>query len=171
MAIRPIARRSGRSSRAASPRRRASGRGDQIVEINGSRIDTFADIATYVALRPNEPMDFRVLRDGGEVRLQATPRQIIETDRFGNQARIGQLGIGQGEPVQFTRLPFYQLPGAAVDHTVGTVKTMLTALGQVISGRRPLSELGGPLKIAQVAGQQASLGLAQLLLVHDDRLN
>jgi regulator of sigma E protease len=131
---------------------------DQIVEINGSRIDTFADMATYVALRPNEPMDFRVLRDGGEVRLQATPRQIIDTDRFGNQSRIGQLGIGQGEPVQFTRLPFYQLPGAAFTHTVGAVKTMLTALGQVVTGRRPLSELGGPLKIGQVAGQQASQG-------------
>ena len=35
---------------------------------------------------------------------------------------------------------------------------MITALGQVITGRRSLSELGGPLKIAEVSGQQASLG-------------
>ena len=48
---------------------------------------------------------------------------------------------------------------------------MLTALGQVISGRRSVKELGGPLKIAQVSGQQASLGLAALLLVHGDGLN
>ena len=35
---------------------------------------------------------------------------------------------------------------------------MLTALGQVITGRRSCQELGGPLKIAKVSGQQASLG-------------
>jgi len=132
--------------------------GDQIIEANGSRIDTFADLATYIALRPNEAMDFRVLRGGGEVRLHATPRQVTESDRFGNQARIGRLGVKPGGPLAFTRLQFYELPGAAVRQTVDTVETMLTALGQVISGRRSLSELGGPLKIAQVSGQQASLG-------------
>jgi regulator of sigma E protease len=103
-------------------------------------------------------MDFRVRREGGEVRLQATPRQIVETDRFGNQARIGRLGISPSGRMEFTRLSFWQLPGAAVSKTVDSVQTMLTALGQVISGRRSLSELGGPLKIAQVSGQQASLG-------------
>jgi regulator of sigma E protease len=132
--------------------------GDRIVEANGSRIDTFADLSTYIALRPGEPMDFRVLRGGGEVQIHATPRQVIETDRFGNQGRIGQLGVSPSGRMEFTRLPFYQLPGAAVGKTVDTVQTMLTALGQVISGRRSFSELGGPLKIAQVSGQQASLG-------------
>ncbi|WP_395611586.1 RIP metalloprotease RseP [Allosphingosinicella sp.] len=132
--------------------------GDQIVEANGSRIETFADLSTYIALRPNEPMDFRVRRGDGEVQLHATPRQIVETDRFGNQARIGRLGISPSGRLEFNRLPLWQLPGAALSKTVDSVQTMLTALGQVISGRRALSELGGPLKIAQVSGQQASLG-------------
>jgi regulator of sigma E protease len=132
--------------------------GDQIAEVNGSRIDTFADLATYIALRPGEPMEFRVRRDGGEVRLHATPREIVETDRFGNQARIGQLGVNPSERTEFRRLSLVDLPGAAVGQTVDSVRTMLTALGQVVSGRRSLSELGGPLKIAQVSGQQASLG-------------
>jgi len=40
---------------------------------------------------------------------------------------------------------------------------MLEALGQIITGRRSVKELGGPLKIAQVAGQQASLGLVDFV--------
>jgi len=132
--------------------------GDQIVEANGSRIDTFADLQTYIALRPSEPMIFRVRRGEGEVRLQATPREVEEVDRFGNRARIGQLGISPSGRMEFTRLPLHQLPGAAVGKTVDSVQTMLTALGQVITGRRSLQELGGPLKIAEVSGQQASLG-------------
>ena len=35
----------------------------------------------------------------------------------------------------------------------------MIGLGQIISGRRPLSELGGPLKIAKVSGEAMSLGI------------
>lgn len=133
--------------------------GDRVMSINGTRIDNFGDMQTYIALRPEEPMHFRVARGGQEIGIDATPRANVQVDRFGNRARIGLLGIGTNTgPVEFTRLPFYQLPGAAIDQTIDSVGTMLTALGQVITGRRSLSELGGPLKIAQVSGQQASLG-------------
>ena len=132
--------------------------GDRILSINGNRIDTFADMQTYIALRPEEPMHFRVARGGQEVGIDATPRADVEEDRFGNRARIGRIGIRMAGEIEFSSVPLHRLPGAAVDKTVDSVKTMLTALGQVISGRRSLSELGGPLKIAQVSGQQASLG-------------
>ena len=40
---------------------------------------------------------------------------------------------------------------------------MIDGIWQIISGRRSVKELGGPLKIAQVAGQQASLGALQFI--------
>lgn len=132
--------------------------GDLILSVNGSRIDAFADLTTYIALRPGEPMEFRVRRGGREIRIEAAPRPMIDRDQFGNQARIGRLGITPSGRMEFTRLAFYRLPGAAIDKTVESVQTMVTALGQVISGRRSVRELGGPLKIAEVSGQQASLG-------------
>ena len=132
--------------------------GDRVLSINGTRIDTFADMQTYIALRPEEPMHFQVVRGGQEIGIDATPRAHLDTDRFGNRSRIGRIGITMAGQVEFRSVPFYQLPGAAVAKTVDSVQTMLTALGQVISGRRSLSELGGPIKIAQVSGQQASLG-------------
>jgi len=132
--------------------------GDRVLSINGSRIDNFADLQTYIALRPEEPMHFRVARGGREIGIDATPVAHIEEDRFHNRSRIGRVGIALAGPTEFSSLPLWQLPGAAVGKTVDSVQTMLTALGQVISGRRSLSELGGPLKIAQVSGQQASLG-------------
>jgi regulator of sigma E protease len=42
---------------------------------------------------------------------------------------------------------------------------MIDALAQIITGQRSVKELGGPLKIAQVAGQQASLGLFQFVVL------
>jgi regulator of sigma E protease len=41
----------------------------------------------------------------------------------------------------------------------------------VITGRRSVKELGGPLKIAQYSGQQVSLGLAAVHRIHGDDLD
>ncbi|MDB5689100.1 MAG: zinc metalloprotease, partial [Sphingomonas bacterium] len=38
------------------------------------------------------------------------------------------------------------------------IHMMVETIWQVVSGRRSVQELGGPLKIAQFSGQQASLG-------------
>jgi len=131
--------------------------GDTIVDVNGSGIDTFADLQSYVSLRPGQPMRFLVQRDGAEVALQATSSAEVVRDQFGNEARIGRIGVAPGA-LEFAPLPLHRLPGAAIDTTIDTVETMVVALGQVITGQRSVKELGGPLKIAEVSGQQASLG-------------
>jgi regulator of sigma E protease len=139
--------------------------GDLIVAADGSRIDTFNELQTYVALRPEQALSFTVQRGGGEIEIQATTRAIEEHDRFHNTARIGRLGIAPSGALTFSPLPLQSLPGAAISATVSSVKTMVTALGQVLSGRRSVKELGGPLKIAQFSGQQASLGWLPFLLL------
>lgn len=132
--------------------------GDEIVGADGRAIETFADLKTYVALRPEQPMSFAVRREGGEIVLHATPRPDVDRDQFGNQTRIGTLGVRPGGALHLTPLPVQDLPGAAIRTTFGAVETMVTALGQVVTGRRSVKDLGGPLKIAEVSGQQASLG-------------
>jgi len=132
--------------------------GDRIVAIDGRALTTYADLRTYVALRPEQTMAFSVRRGESQIELRATTRAEVEADRFGNQARIGRLGVAPPETLALSPVPLSQLPGRAVATTVDIVETMVTALGQVITGRRSLQELGGPLKIAEVSGQQASLG-------------
>ncbi|MFN3726968.1 MAG: RIP metalloprotease RseP [Allosphingosinicella sp.] len=132
--------------------------GDEIVAINGSGVDTFADLSSYVSLRPNTVMELTVVRDGQEMTVTMTSADETVEDEFGNSARIGRLGIAPGVGASLERLPPHKLLGAAVDRTIGTVESMVVALGQVVTGTRSVKELGGPLKIAEVSGQQASLG-------------
>jgi regulator of sigma E protease len=40
---------------------------------------------------------------------------------------------------------------------------MIDGLWQIISGRRTVKDLGGPLKMAQIAGQVATLGLREFV--------
>ncbi|TMJ19134.1 MAG: RIP metalloprotease RseP [Alphaproteobacteria bacterium] len=132
--------------------------GDQIVGVDGNRIETFADLQSYVMLRPEEEMAFDVRREGRTIVLHATTRAEMREDEFHNRARAGLLGVSPNGALEFAPLPLSQLPGTAIKTTAGIVESMMVALGQVASGRRSLQELGGPLKIAEVSGQQASLG-------------
>ena len=91
-----------------------------------------------------------------------TPRVQQERDRFGNEYERGLLGVRGGQPV-VEQVRGLRILGAAVGDTLLLTRTMADTLVQVITGRRSAKELGGPLKIAQVSGQQASMGLPSLV--------
>ena len=136
--------------------------GDRIVAIDGSSIERFEDIAKIVSIRPGERMTIDYERDGQTLTTAATPSELLERDRFGNEFRRGLLGIGPTGQIVVPLGP-QEVLGAAVRHTRDIVTMMVDTLVQVITGRRSVKELGGPLKIAQYSGQQATLGLSALV--------
>src|SRR3546814_5692740 len=72
------------------------------------------------------------------------------------------LGIAPVERVVVEE-PVGAVLAKSVTHTFNLVGMMIEGLEQVITGRRPVDELGGPIKIAQFAGQTASLGWEPLI--------
>lgn len=136
--------------------------GDRFLEVDGREVNRFEDMVRVVALRPGQPIPLLVERDGRQLRLVATPGTRTEVDRFGNRYVKGRLGIESGPPVVERRGPVSAFFWA-VDETVQMTRLMAETLVQVVTGRRALDELGGPLKIAQFAGQSATLGLASFI--------
>jgi regulator of sigma E protease len=137
--------------------------GDRIVSVAGRTIERFEDVSDVVRIRPDEPLRVELVRAGRPLALTVTARGELQRDRFGNEFRIGRMGIGAGQPV-VEPVPWWRLPGAAVRYTADTVVMMVETLGQVITGRRSVKELGGPLKIAQFSGQQATLGWGAFII-------
>jgi len=137
--------------------------GDVIRSVAGREVDRFQDIQRTVAIRPNERLPIALVRDGREMQLVATPNVQVERDRFGNEFRRGLLGFEAGAPT-VDHIPWYALPGAAVRQVKDTVVMIVETLGQVITGRRSIKEMGGPLKIAQFSGQQATLGFTAFIV-------
>lgn len=60
--------------------------------------------------------------------------------------------------MEMRSVPFYELPIAATTATADILGAMMTGIGQIITGRRPIEELGGPMKIAQYSGEQLEQG-------------
>lgn len=148
---------------AGSPAARAGfAPGDRIVALDGDPVERFEDIIRVVVSNTGTPIDAEIVRAGYGLHLTVSPKVVNEIDRFGNRYTQGQLGIGSGGRVVVKRNPV-----AAVYYAVKEVGlltgTMADGIVQVVSGRRSVSELGGPIKIAQISGQQAVLGLPNLV--------
>ncbi len=138
--------------------------GDRITRIDGTEIERFEDIGRIVALRPGQPLAVDYLRNGVERGVTLVPAVDLQRDRFGNEYRRGLLGIASG-PGGFEPVPLAELPGAALREIRSTLSMMVEGLAQIITGRRSVAELGGPLKIAQVSGQAATVGAYSFLLL------
>jgi membrane-associated protease RseP (regulator of RpoE activity) len=132
--------------------------GDRVSALGGRSVETFDDMARYARIRAGERTRIDVLRDGRLVSRNVVIGTELQRDRFGNEYRIGRLGIAGGKPI-VVRVGLLEAPAVAVKRTGEIVSMMVETLGQVISGRRSVKELGGPLSIAKVSGEQMSLGL------------
>lgn len=133
--------------------------GDRITALGGRSVETYGDMAGFTMLRPGENVTIDFVRGGTARQVTATIGTFVQKDRFGNVGKIGRLGIAPApfvtRPVGLLAAPFVGLRMVR-DILVGQID----AIGQIITGRRSVDELGGPLKIAQYSGQQFTLGVA-----------
>jgi regulator of sigma E protease len=132
--------------------------GDRVVSIDGQGVDRFEDILPIVALKIGGALKLEVERAGRRFQVDVRPRTIVEKDQFGNENRRPVLGIAHGEQILTPVSP----PGAvaaSVQQCWMVVTTTVKGLGQIITGSRSVKEMGGPLKIAKLSGEQTSMGL------------
>jgi regulator of sigma E protease len=131
--------------------------GDRILSVADRETPNFDDIRSVVMLRPNETVPVRFERDGQIRQMEVTLKADVITDPFGQKFKRGLLGIYPTTGV-LQRLPAWEALPEACRYTFLITRAMIDGLAQVISGQRGTEDVGGPIKIAQIAGQQASLG-------------
>jgi regulator of sigma E protease len=131
--------------------------GDRIKAIAGEDTESFEDVRRIVAIRPGEDVTIRIDRDGRPLNLQVHLGSQMEKDSFGEEFRTGLLGVyavGQ----EMRPVPALQLIPEATKYTYILTATTIVGVKQIIVGARSIDDAGGPVKIAQIAGQQALLG-------------
>ena len=131
--------------------------GDRIVSIGGSEVGVFGDISKLVAPRPDEQMEVVLTRGGAPLNLAIVTGSKTERDEFGNTFVRGYLGIGPSA-IEVQPVNPIQAVGLAVGQTRDMIAMMVTGVSQIVTGKRSVEELGGPLKIAKFSGEQLSLG-------------
>jgi len=140
--------------------------GDIILTIEGRAIESFSDMQRIVSINADNPLAVEVERDGAVVGLTATPRARVVDDNFGGTQRIGFLGITRAtdaEAINYRRYNPVEAVGMASGEVYFIVYRTVTYLGGLIIGRESADQLGGPIRIAQVSGEVAEIGVVALL--------
>lgn len=140
--------------------------GDVVTAINGTAIDSFGDMQRIVSVNPGTSLAFTVKRDGAVLNLKGTPELREMKDAFGNAHRIGVLGItratGPGDTVTQPVNPATAV-WLGVKETWFVVDRTVAYIGGVFTGRESADQVGGPIRIAQISGQVATVGLSALI--------
>jgi len=131
---------------------------DRIESIDGKAIRTFEDIQTIVVANPARTLSI-VVRRGTETKTLSV---LTGARDAGGGKQAGLLGVRGGRVEYQSVAPVDALVGG-VKQTWSITADTFSGVAQMISGRRGTEELGGPLRIAQISGQVAELGIASLI--------
>jgi regulator of sigma E protease len=129
--------------------------GDELRSIDGKTFNSPESVREYIIDKAGENFSFETVRDGRILNPE------IKSDLNPPEGR-GPVGI---LPVNFVT---YRLPiGAAFVQgtklSITQVNEMINGFVQLIIGSQPLSDVGGPVKIAGLTGDVAKMGNSHLL--------
>jgi regulator of sigma E protease len=137
--------------------------GDVIRDIDGSEIESFDEVQRIVMLNAQTELVIGVERDGKLITLTATPQLKEMTDRFGNQVKIGLLGISsRNEDREIKTFGPVGAFSESLSETYFWLKQPLIFIQKLTVGQASGEEVRGVVGIAQLSREVASIGFVEL---------
>ena len=143
--------------------------GDRIVAVNGQATDTWAAFSSAVKRGNGSVVHVEIDRqDGGAVTHLSTfisPKLQEEPTIYGTKAATWIIGVMPRGDQRIERYGPVGAVGHALESTVTMTGTLVFGIWEIVRGATPMRQaLGGPIMIAQMAGQEAHQGLAAVLM-------
>jgi len=131
--------------------------GDQVLTLNAEPVFSWSQWQESIMAAPGEALTVGVLRGTRIETLQVEPATVTE-----NGESFGRIGVGLGGVYQ-QEFGVLGAVGAAGSRFAEQVNVVGASLVKLVTGKLSLDNLGGPITIAQVAGESASIGIASFL--------
>jgi len=138
--------------------------GDRILEVNGSPVKRWEDLAKVIHESSDRPLQLKVEREQKAFTVSVTPQVSTQKNLFGDDVRVGLIGIKPSGNTFIERAdPFTAIYRAVLQSWRVTELTVLS-IYKIIEGKISAKTIGGPILIAQLAGQQAKAGILSLVI-------
>jgi regulator of sigma E protease len=142
--------------------------GDQIVAVNGKKIENWADLSDAIKADDGAPIKIDFTRPAPNaspslMSLQVTPIREKEDTGYGNKAPVWIIGV---LPRGDEGVKRYGPLSALYESVVSTAELsgrLVMGIALIINGTTPARQaLGGPIMIAKMAGKEAKQGFADV---------
>jgi regulator of sigma E protease len=134
--------------------------GDRIISINSEGISTWSDMTKIIHSNPNNLLSFKIKRGIDILDFD------IKTSEYAvpSKSAIDTIGIiGIAPEVYYEDISFMKALSNGVSQTISSFGLIIYSLQMLGSGAASISDLGGPIMIAQLAGQTAEAGITPFL--------
>jgi regulator of sigma E protease len=137
--------------------------GDKVASINGITIGEWEELSKLIEKLGEQTLTLKVERDGEALMVKVTPRVTEVKNIFGEPTKRAVIGItASGKIVMKETSPVHAAYYSLVQ-TWHLSKLFVVTIGKLLEGVVSVKTLGGPILIAQMAGQQANEGLLNLI--------
>ena len=136
---------------------------DRVMAVGNTPIFGWTDLRPAAVDEPGVPLVFKIRRNGTETLVPLTTTPKIVKDAKGKELKVGEIGIGMSGKMVLEQ---YGLLGSIVRSIKETWKmTSLIAISvqKMIFGSIPADQIGGPILIFQIYGEQAEQGFSEFI--------
>lgn len=146
--------------------------GDRVLSINGLPIESWEMMSAEIGRSEGQPMTIVLERpeknsDGAasltEVSVRVAAEKSTRKTIFGEEESAWLIGVRAGNAISSTPESFWSAAAAGARQTWSMVSLTWQSFVKLAQRVVPLDQVGGPIMIAQMVGQQANEGLAGLL--------
>ena len=137
---------------------------DVILEINGDPTPGWLDVLNGVKESGGQQLAVVVLRGTEHLQLKVVPERDSVKNVFGEEVEQRfMIGIVKADELTYTRVTIFKSLQTALSQTWMYISLTVMGLVKIIQRVVPASELGGPILIAQIAGEQMKAGWLNLV--------
>lgn len=138
-------------------------KGDRVVAVGENAVDSWSDMAEQIGKSSGAAMTFTIRRGEKTFTRTIEPARESVKNVFGEAEKRFVIGITASQQTRAVRLNPIEALGESLYRTWLIVKLTIVSIVKMIQGAISAENLGGPIMIAQMAGEQVQHGVVSLL--------
>ena len=139
-------------------------KGDVVLSIDGKEVSKWEDLSKIIRGSKGKELLLKVKRNNEIFEIEVTPKPSTQKNLFGEETHTFVIGITPYEEVVIKKVNPVVALGTGFFQTWQFIKLTMIGVVKLIQRVIPATEIGSPIMIAKLAGEQAKRGLSSLAL-------
>lgn len=139
-------------------------KGDAVLSIDGEKVSKWDDLSRIIRGSNGKELTLQVKRNEETFEVKVVPQSSKTKNLFGEEIQIFMIGIQPSDDVIIEKVNPVVALGMGFAQTWSGIKLTVVSIWKLIERVIPAKTIGGPILIAQLAGEQARRGLVSFAL-------
>jgi len=139
-------------------------KGDLVLSIDGKEVSKWDDLSKMIRNSNGKDLLIKVKRNGEILEIKITPKLSTQKNLFGEEIQTFIIGITPSDEIIVQKVGPLEAMSKGLSQTWYGIKLTVVTIVKLIERVIPAKTIGGPILIAQLAGEQARRGFLSLVL-------